>query len=62
MNRVFVVTDDTLSARELTLGDRHGDRIEIAAGVKAGEWIAITDVDNLANGDKVSLRLGAAAR
>ncbi len=56
VNRVFVVTGDTLAARELKLGDRQGDRIEIAAGVKAGEVIAVTDVDILVNGEKVSLR------
>src|SRR5262249_34502492 len=55
VNRVFVVNGDTLSARELKLGDRRGDRTEVTEGVKAGELIAITDVDTLASGEKVSL-------
>ncbi len=62
VNRVFVVTGDTLAARELKLGDRRGDRTEVADGVKAGELIAVTDVDTLADGARVSLRADAAAR
>jgi RND family efflux transporter MFP subunit len=54
VNRAFVVKGDTLSAQELKLGDRHGDRMEINGGLKAGDLIAVTDVDNLADGQKVA--------
>ena len=37
VNRVFVVEGDQLAVRELKLGDRLGDRIEILSGVKAGD-------------------------
>ena len=37
VNRVFVVDGDNLAARELKVGDRLGDRIEIISGVKAGD-------------------------
>jgi hypothetical protein len=37
------------------VGDRLGDRIEILDGVKAGDVVAMTDVDNLADGMKVSV-------
>src|SRR5262245_41047725 len=53
VNRAFVVKDDTLAARELSLGDRRGDRMEVLEGLKAGELVATTDVDNLADGMKV---------
>jgi RND family efflux transporter MFP subunit len=55
VNRVFVVEGDTLAVRELKVGDRLGDRIEIISGVKAGEQVAATDVDKLADGTKVSI-------
>jgi RND family efflux transporter MFP subunit len=55
VNRVFVVEGDKLVVRELKVGDRLGDRIEIISGVKAGEQVAATDVDNLTDGAKVSI-------
>jgi RND family efflux transporter MFP subunit len=53
VNRVFVVGGDKLSMRELGVGERMGDRIEIVSGVKAGERVAVTDVDTLADGAPV---------
>jgi len=55
VNRVFVVTGDRLALRELQVGERLGDRIEIAGGVKEGERVAVTDVDTLADGTLVSV-------
>jgi len=55
VNRVFVVEGDKLVVRELKTGERLGDRIEILSGVKAGERIAMTDVEKLADGMKVSV-------
>jgi RND family efflux transporter MFP subunit len=55
VNRVFVVEGDKLVVRELKVGDRLGERIEILSGVKAGEQVAATDVDNLTDGAKVSI-------
>ena len=54
VNRVFVVDGDKLVVRELKVGDRAGDRIEVISGVKAGEQIAVTDVEKLADGMKVA--------
>jgi multidrug efflux pump subunit AcrA (membrane-fusion protein) len=54
VNRVFVVDGDKLAVRELKVGDRLGDRIEILSGVKAGEQVAVTDVEKLADGMKVT--------
>jgi RND family efflux transporter MFP subunit len=47
VNRVFVVKGDRLSMRELQIGERLGDRVEIASGVAEGEPVAVTDVDTL---------------
>ena len=55
VNRAFVLDDNRLSPRELKLGDRLGDRVEILGGLKAGELIALTDVDNLTDGMKVTV-------
>jgi multidrug efflux pump subunit AcrA (membrane-fusion protein) len=54
VNRVFVVDGDKLTARELKVGDRMGDRIEIVSGVKKGDRVAVTDVDNLTDGLRVT--------
>jgi multidrug efflux pump subunit AcrA (membrane-fusion protein) len=55
VNRVFVVNGDRLAAKELKVGERIGDRIEVLDGVKPGDPIALTDVDRLADGAKVSV-------
>jgi RND family efflux transporter MFP subunit len=54
VNRVFLVDGGKLTARELKVGDRLGDRIEILTGVKAGDRVAVTDVDKLADGQPVT--------
>ncbi|HEY7498481.1 MAG TPA: efflux RND transporter periplasmic adaptor subunit [Vicinamibacterales bacterium] len=55
VNRVFVVAGDRLAVRELAVGERLGDRIEITSGVKQGEHVAVTDVDTLTEGLAVSI-------
>jgi len=55
VSRVFVVDGDHLAARELKVGDRTGDRIEVISGVKAGEAVAISNVETLVDGAKVSV-------
>ena len=55
VNRVFVVAGDKVAMRELSVGQRVGDRIEVIGGVKPGEQIAITDVDTLADGASVAV-------
>jgi hypothetical protein len=40
--------------RELKTGDRLGDRIEVVSGVKAGDQIAVSDIEKLVDGMKVS--------
>ena len=55
VNRVFVVNGGKLDIRELSVGERMGDRIEVLNGVKAGERVAITDVDTLNDGAAVTV-------
>lgn len=55
VSRAFVMNNRAIAVRELKLGDRHGERVEIVEGLKAGELIALTDVDNLADGMKVTV-------
>jgi RND family efflux transporter MFP subunit len=56
VNRVFVVDSDKLTVRELKVGDRMGERIEILSGVAAGDRVAVTDVEKLVDGAKVSVK------
>jgi len=56
VNRAFVLEGDRLAARELKVGDRIGERIEVISGVKAGEQVATTDVDKLTDGARVTLK------
>ena len=55
VNRVFVLEGGKLAMRELGVGERLGDRIEVVSGVKAGQQVAVTDVDTLADGTAVTI-------
>jgi RND family efflux transporter MFP subunit len=55
VNRVFVVNGGKLAIRELSVGERMGDRMEVVSGVKAGERVAISDVDTLNDGAAVTV-------
>jgi membrane fusion protein (multidrug efflux system) len=53
-NRVFLVQNGELAGREVVLGDRLGDRVEVAQGLDAGTPIVASDVEQLADGMRVS--------
>jgi RND family efflux transporter MFP subunit len=55
-NRVFVVENGRLVGREIVLGDRLGDRVEVAQGIDAGAPIVAADVEQLADGMKVAAK------
>jgi multidrug efflux pump subunit AcrA (membrane-fusion protein) len=55
VNRAFVVAGNKLAMRELGVGQRVGDRIEVVSGLKPGERIAVTDVDTLSDGAPVTV-------
>lgn len=50
VNRLFVAQGDRLALREVKLGDRLGDRVEVESGVSAGEQVATSGVDLLTDG------------
>jgi RND family efflux transporter MFP subunit len=56
--RVFTLNGDRLLIHELKTGDRVGDRMEILDGIKLGDQVALTDVDNLADGMKATVGKG----
>jgi multidrug efflux pump subunit AcrA (membrane-fusion protein) len=53
-NRVFLVQNGQLAGKEIVLGDRLGDRVEVAQGLEAGTTIVAGDVEQLADGMRVS--------
>ena len=55
-NRVFLVQDGQLVGKEVVLGDRLSDRVEVARGLEAGTTIVSADVEQLADGMKVSAK------
>lgn len=55
VNRVFVVNGNRLNMRELQVGERLGDRVEVVSGVKEGERVATTDVETLNDGAAVAV-------
>ena len=55
-NRVFLVQNGQLVGKEVVLGDRLGDRVEVAQGLEAGTQIVCAEVDQLADGMKVSAK------
>jgi RND family efflux transporter MFP subunit len=53
-NRVFLVQNGQLVGKEIVLGDRLADRVEVAQGLEAGTTIVAGDVEQLAEGMKVT--------
>ena len=55
-SRVYVVSSDNrVEERIVTLGDRVGDLVEVASGVKAGERVAANPRGKLADGARVQI-------
>ena len=49
------MTGDKVEERIVTLGERVGDRVELATGVKAGERIVINPRGKLTDGTRVQI-------
>jgi RND family efflux transporter MFP subunit len=58
VDRAFVVRDGRAEARTITVGDQFGDRIEILAGIDAGEQVVTAGQERLADGVTVDLEEG----
>jgi RND family efflux transporter MFP subunit len=55
-SRVYVIAaDNRVEERIVTLGEKVGDRVEIATGVKAGERVAANPRGKLADGARVQI-------
>jgi hypothetical protein len=54
--RVFVVAGDRAEERIVMTGQVVGDRIEITDGLKAGEQVVATGVEQLVDGVRVAVR------
>ena len=59
-NKAFVLQGDTIEARDLKLGDRFGEEVEVTEGVKEGDTIAVTQVSRVDTGTKVRVVTGEA--
>lgn len=51
--KAFVVKGDTVEARDVKLGDRFGQDVEIDEGLSEGDTVAVTQVQRLDSGSKV---------
>jgi RND family efflux transporter MFP subunit len=58
-NKAYVVRDGQIDAREVKLGDRFEQDVEILEGVEEGEQVATTQVLRLVAGTKVRIATGA---
>jgi HlyD family secretion protein len=54
LNKVYVLADGKAQAREVTLGQKDGDLIEIVSGVSANETVITSNLDKLADGTVVN--------
>lgn len=53
---VFVVKEDRLERRAITVGLENGDQVEILSGVSAGERVVVDGPQTLKDGDKVKVQ------
>ena len=54
-NKLYIVKDGAIDAREVKLGDRFGDDVEIAEGAQEGDQVATTQLGRLDTGVKVGI-------
>jgi RND family efflux transporter MFP subunit len=60
-NKVYVVTPgNTIEARDVKVGDRFDERVEILDGVEEGETVATTQLNRLDTGTRVTAQIGEA--
>ncbi len=54
-NKVFVVDNGVIKARDVKIGDRFGDDVEIVEGLAASDMVATTQLTRLDSGVKVTV-------
>jgi len=52
-NKAFVVQNGKIDAREVKVGDRFGQEVEIVEGIEEGEQVAVTQLSRLDTGVRV---------
>lgn len=60
-NKVYVVTGDKVEARDVKVGDRFDNQLEILEGVKEGDRVAVTGLAKLDTGSRVKIAAGGGA-
>jgi RND family efflux transporter MFP subunit len=53
---VFVVQQDRVERRAVSVGEQNGDQVEVLSGVSAGERVVIDGPQGLKDGDKVKVQ------
>ncbi|HMF79608.1 MAG TPA: hypothetical protein VK604_28360, partial [Bryobacteraceae bacterium] len=54
-NKAYIVKNQTVEAREVKLGDRFDEDVEIIFGVNEGESVATTELTRLDSGTRVQI-------
>lgn len=54
VSRVFVVEDDVIVERVISIADRNADEVVVAEGIRPGDRVAVEKLDQLADGLKVA--------
>jgi RND family efflux transporter MFP subunit len=54
-NKAYVVRGDTIDAREVKLGERFGDEVEIVEGLDEGDKVAVSQLNRLDTGTRVEV-------
>ena len=54
-NKAYIVKDGAIDAREVKLGDRFDQDVEIAEGVKEGEQVALSNLNRLDTGTRIAI-------
>ena len=55
VQKVYAVENSRVVEQVIKLGDRFGDLIEVAEGLKAGTWIATTELTKIQQGSRVEI-------
>ena len=56
INKVYVITNNIAKERQIKTGSREAGMVEIVEGVKPGDVVATTGIDQLFDGVKVEVR------
>ena len=54
-NKAYVVKDGVIDARDVKLGDRFGENVEIVEGLEEREPVAVTQIARLDSGTRVEI-------